>query len=198
MTTVQLISEAKIREFTDMNNNVDSKLISNAIREAQDIDLQRLLGTLLYNKILSDVQSNTLTGAYKTLVDDWIQNFLLYATYYNTLEYIYMRPRNNGLLTPTGGENSESVDRAMYNVKRQSVQNKREFYAEKLTDYLIENQNSYPEISENVLLYQQVADFGEQFKSPIVMKYNTYSPHLKNLLKMGFKTYDIRYPYLPQ
>jgi len=198
MTTVQLISEAKIREFTDMNNNVDSKLISNAIREAQDIDLQRLLGTLLYNKILSDVQSNTLTGAYKTLVDDWIQNFLLYATYYNTLEFIYMRPRNNGLLTPTGGENSESVDRAMYNVKRQSVQNKREFYAEKLTDYLIENQNSYPEISENVLLYQQVADFGEQFKSPIVMKYNTYSPHLKNLLKMGFKTYDIRYPYLPQ
>jgi hypothetical protein len=198
MTTVQLISEAKIREFTDMNNNVDSKLISNAIREAQDIELQRLLGTLLYNKILSDVQSNTLTGAYKSLVDDWIQNFLLYATYYITLEYIYMRPRNNGLLTPQGGENSESVDRQMFNVKRQSVQNKREFYAEKLTDYLIENQNSYPEISENVLLYQQVADFGEQYKSPIVMKYNTYSPHLKNLLKMGFKTYDIRYPYLPQ
>lgn len=198
MTTVQLISEAKIREFTDMNNNVDSKLISNAIREAQDIELQRLLGTLLYNKILSEVQSNTLAGAYKTLVDDWIQNFLLYATYYITLEYIYMRPRNNGLLTPTGGDNSESVDRQMFNVKRQSVQNKREFYAEKLTDYLIENQNSYPEISENVLLYQQVADFGEQYKSPIVMKYNTYSPHLKNLLKMGFKTYDIRYPYLPQ
>jgi len=198
MTTVQLISEAKIREFTDMNNNVDSKLISNAIRESQDIDLQRLLGTLLYDKILSDVQSNTLTGAYQSLVDDYIQNFLLYATYYYTLEYIYMRPRNNGLLTPTGGDNSDSVDRSMYNVKRQSVQNKREFYAEKLTDYLIENQNTYPEISQNVLLYQQVADFGEQYKSPIVMKYNTYSPHLKNLLKMGFKVYDQRYPYLPQ
>jgi len=198
MTTVQLISEAKIREFTDMNNNVDSKLIVNAIRESQDIDLQRLLGTLLYDQILSDVQNNTLTGVYQSLVDDYIQNFLLYATYYYTLEYIYTRPRNNGLLTPTGGDNSESVDRSMYNVKRQSVQNKREFYAEKLTDYLIENQNSYPEISQNVLLYQQVADFGEQYKSPIVMKYNTYSPHLKNLLKMGFKTYDIRYPYLPQ
>jgi len=198
MTTVQLISEAKIREFTDMNNNVDSKLIVNAIRESQDIDLQRLLGTLLYDKILSDVQSNTLTGAYQSLVDDYIQNFLLYATYYYTLENIYMRPRNNGLLTPTGGDNSETVDRSMYNVKRQSVQNKREFYAEKLTDYLIENQNTYPEISQNVLLYQQVADFGEQYKSPIVMKYNTYSPHLKNLLKMGFRVYDQRYPYLPQ
>lgn len=198
MTTVMLISEAKIREFTDMNNNVDSKLLSNAIRESQDIDLQRILGTLLYDKILSDVQGNTLTGVYQSLVDDYIQNFLLYATYYYTLEYIYMRPRNNGLLTPTGGENSETVDRSMYNVKRQSVQNKREFYAEKLTNYLIENQNSYPEISQSVLLYQQVADFGEQYKSPIVMKYNTYSPHLRNLLKMGFKVYDQRYPYLPQ
>jgi hypothetical protein len=198
MTNVQLISEAKIRQYTDMNDNVDSKLIVNAIREAQDIELQRILGTLLYNKIIDDVQNSTLTGAYKTLVDDYVQNFLLYAVYYVTLEAIYLRPRNNGLLIPNGGENSDSADRSMYNVKRQSVKNKSEFYAEKLSQYLIENQGTFPELGQNVLLYQQVADFGEQYKSPIVMKYNTYSPHLKNLLKMGFKVYDTKYPYLPQ
>ena len=198
MTNVQLISEAKIRQYTDMNDNVDSKLIVNAIREAQDIELQRILGTLLYNKIIDDVQNSTLTGAYKTLVDDYVQNFLLYAIYYVTLEAIYLRPRNNGLLIPNGGENSDSADRSMYNVKRQSVKNKSEFYAEKLSQYLIENQGTFPELGQNVLLYQQVADFGEQYKSPIVMKYNTYSPHLKNLLKMGFKVYDTKYPYLPQ
>lgn len=198
MTNVQLISEAKIRQYTDMNDNVDSKLIVNAIREAQDIELQRILGTLLYNKIIDDVQNSTLTGAYKTLVDDYVQNFLLYAVYYNTLEAIYLRPRNNGLLIPNGGENSDSADRSMYNVKRQSVKNKSEFYAEKLSQYLIENQGTFPELGQNVLLYQQVADFGEQYKSPIVMKYNTYSPHLKNLLRMGFKVYDTKYPYLPQ
>lgn len=198
MTNVQLISEAKIRQYTDMNDNVDSKLIVNAIREAQDIELQRILGTLLYNKIIDDVQNNTLTGAYQSLVDDYVQNFLLYAVYYVTLEAILLRPRNNGLLIPTGGENSETADRSMYNVKRQSVKNKSEFYAEKLSQYLIENQGTFPELGQNVLLYQQVADFGEQYKSPIVMKYNTYSPHLKNLLKMGFKVYDTKYPYLPQ
>lgn len=198
MTNVQLISEAKIRQYTDMNDNVDSKLIVNAIREAQDIELQRILGTLLYNKIIDDVQNSTLTGAYKTLVDDYVQNFLLYAVYYVTLEAIYLRPRNNGLLIPNGGENSDSADRSMYNVKRQSVKNKSEFYAEKLSQYLIENQGTFPELGQNVLLYQQVADFGEQYKSPIVMKYNTYSPHLKNLLRMGFKVYDTKYPYLPQ
>lgn len=198
MTNVQLISEAKIRQYTDMNDNVDSKLIVNAIREAQDIELQRILGTLLYDNILNYVAAGTLSGAYQTLVDDYVQNFLLYAVYYNTLEAIYLRPRNNGLLIPNGGENSDSADRSMYNVKRQSIKNKSEFYAEKLSQYLIENQNTFPELGQNVLLYQQVADFGEQYKSPIVMKYNTYSPHLKNLLKMGFKVYDTKYPYLPQ
>jgi len=198
MTTVQLISEAKIRQFTDINDNLDSSLLVNAIREAQDIELQRILGTILYQKLLSDVQSNTLTGNYQTLVDDYVQNFLLYQVYYYALEYIYFRPRNNGLLTPQGGENSNSVDFNAYNFKRNSTKNKMEFYAEKLTDYLIENQATFPEISQSTLLYQEVADFGVQYKSPIVMKYNTYSPHLKNLLKLGFRVYDSRYPYLPQ
>jgi hypothetical protein len=120
MTTVQLISEAKIRQFTDINDNLDSSLLVNAIREAQDIELQRILGTILYQKLLSDVQSNTLTGNYQTLVDDYVQNFLLYQVYYYALEYIYFRPRNNGLLIPQGGENSNTVDFNAYNFKRNS------------------------------------------------------------------------------
>ena len=47
MTNTFLISEAKLREFTDIANNVDSALIKNAIRESQDISLQRIIGTLL-------------------------------------------------------------------------------------------------------------------------------------------------------
>ena len=59
MTTTLLISEAKVRQFTDINNNVDSSLLTNAIRTAQDIELQRVLGTILYNKIISDVDAAT-------------------------------------------------------------------------------------------------------------------------------------------
>ena len=72
MTDVFLISEANLRQFTDLNNNVDSKLLSSAIRESQDIEIQRILGTKLYNKILDDIQNNTLSGDYQTLVVDWV------------------------------------------------------------------------------------------------------------------------------
>jgi hypothetical protein len=52
MTTTFIISEAKLREFTDLNEMVDTALIKNAIREAQDISLQRIIGTKLYDAIL--------------------------------------------------------------------------------------------------------------------------------------------------
>ena len=171
MTTTLLISEAKLRQFTDINDNLDSSLIKNGVREAQDIELQRILGTKLYDQVLSYVDSGTVPADYQTLINDYIQDFLLYAAYYEVLEAIYIRPRNNGLLTPQGGENSASVDRTMYDVKRQSVKNKKEFYAEILVNYLIENQSTFPLINESTLLYQLIADRGVQMKSPIVFKY---------------------------
>jgi hypothetical protein len=170
MTTTFIISEANLRQFTDINNNVDSELLKNAIRESQDIELQRLLGTKLYNKILEDIKTNTLSGVYEVLVLEWVQNFLLYAAYYYALEDIYLRPRNNGLLIPTGGENSEKADGTWYNRKRQSVENKKEFYGERLTNYLIQKQGLYPELNSNVELQQMYPDFGVQYKSPIIFK----------------------------
>jgi hypothetical protein len=172
MTSTFILSEAKFREFTDVNDNLDTALIKNGIREAQDIHLQRIIGTKLYKSILSKVDASTLTGDYKTLVDDYIQDFLLYAAYYETLEAIYIRPRNNGLLTPTGGENSIEVDRSLFNVKRQSVENKMEFYAQKLSQYISENEATFPELSENNKAYEQNPDYSTQYRSPIVFNKN--------------------------
>ena len=78
MQNTLLISEAKLKRFTDINNALDVDLISSVIREAQIVHITRLLGTKLYDKIISDVDNDTLTGNYKTLVDDYIQDALLY------------------------------------------------------------------------------------------------------------------------
>lgn len=197
MTSTFIISETKLRQFTDMNNNVDTELLRNAVREAQDIEIQRLLGTILYEKILSEIDASTLTGVYKTLVDNWVQNALLYYAYYYALESIYLRSRNNGLLIPTGGENSVNVELNVYNMKRQSVLNKAQWYAEKLTEYLIQNQQNYPEITQSTQLQQMIADFGIQYKSPIVFQYNTYAPNLRNAMAMGLPITDSRFNFLP-
>ena len=200
MTNTFLISEAQIRNYTDIEDNVDSALIKNGIREAQDIKLQPIIGTLLYEKLTSLVDAGTIgdsaNAAYKTLLDDYIQNMLIYAAYWYILDSIYIRSRNNGLLIPDGGENSVSADRTMYNVKRQSVQNKMEFYANLLTDYIIEEQTLYPELNASNKLYDLNPDYEDKYGSPFVFSDKTR--RATEFVKRGIRVYDTRYKQYPQ
>jgi len=197
MTDTFLISEAKVREYTDINDSLDTAFIKNAIRTAQDLYLQRVIGTSLYNKLQNEVDADTLSGEYKTLVDDYIQDFLLYAAYWECLEAIYIRPRNNGLLNATGGENSQSVNRDLYEVKRQSTQNKLQYYSERLTAYIIEKQNALPELNDNNFLYEQYPDYGSKYRSPIVFKYQNRGTYFDFARKAGLRITDSAYPQFP-
>jgi hypothetical protein len=172
---------------------LDVDLISSVIREAQIVHITRLLGSKLYDKILSDVDNGTLTGNYKTLVDNYIQDVLIYASYYESLETIYLRPRNAGLVVPQGGENNSAADITLYDKKRQSVKNKMQYFAERLVDYLCFNTSIYPEYNQNVNddIYP---DTTTQFKSPIVFR-NEVPDAVK---QMGIKITNSRYDYLPQ
>ena len=198
MTNTFLISETKVREFTNMNDNVDTALLKNGIREAQDIEIQRIIGTLLYDSLMTQVDNGTFTNAnYETLLNDYIQNALLYWSEYYILEAIYTRERNNGLLIPTGGENSIQVDEKRYNHRRQASKNKAEFYAEKLTNYIITNSNLFPETQRTTELYEQLPDYSIQYRSPIVFANDGYYPHLRGAIDAGINIADSRYPYLP-
>ena len=201
MTDVLLLSWTKLKQYSDINDSVDPDLLKNNIRLAQDIELQRIIGTLLYDKLIDLVKNGTIddsgNAVYKTLLNDYVQNMLLYAAYYETLESIYIRPRNNGLLTPQGGENSINVDRQVYDMKRQSVRNKMEFYADKLTRYLAEEESSYPELTENTLLYQQVADYGSQYFAPIVFQQQTRARYLNLARRAGLPIVDSAYSQYP-
>ena len=198
MTTTLIISEEKLREFTDINDNLDSKLLMNAVREAQDIYLQRLTGTSLYEYILAQIDANTLSGNYKDLVDNFIQPYLIYASYWESLDAIYTRPRNSGLLQPTGGENSEKADGTWYNRKRQMVENKMEYYGERLTNYLIQNESQFPQLNDNGPFWKQFPDYTTGYnKSPVVFNRRTRSTHYAGAQAAGLRMADSRYPFMP-
>lgn len=200
MTTTFIISETKLREFTDLNDNVDSVFLKNAVREAQDIEIQRMLGTKLYQSILAQIDAGpTWTNAtYQTLVDDYVVNTLLYWAYYYSLDALYLRPRNNGLLRATGGENSEPVDFSLYNVKRGNVKNKAEWYGEKLVEYLIaQGPAVFPELGENLQLFEQYPDYTIQYQSPIVFRNLGRGFFVDEMVRMGIPITDSAYNFLP-
>ena len=82
-------------------------------------------------------------------------------------------------------------------MKRQSVRNKMEFYADKLTRYLAEEESSYPELTQNTLLYQQVADYGSQYFAPIVFQQQTRARYLNLARRAGLPIVDSAYSQYP-
>tara|TARA_R110000765_G_scaffold413712_1_gene513892 strand:+ start:1096 stop:1716 length:621 start_codon:yes stop_codon:yes gene_type:complete len=197
MVTTLLISEAKVRAFSDLNESVDDSLMVNGVREAQDIVIQPIIGTKLYNELILKIDNNSVSGSYQTLIDDYIQPALVYASLYNITENIYVRSRNNGLLTPTGGENSVNVDKNMYDQKRQSIFNKQQFYSDQLSRFLTENLSLYPELGQNTLLYQFVPDYGSQYRSPIIMQRNTRAVYMNLARQAGLPIVNSAYPSYP-
>lgn len=192
MTTTLFISENKLKNFSDLNNALDPDLLKNAVREGQDIHIQRMLGNKLYLVMIDKVNNNQVTGNYLTLMN-YIQDALLYWAYYEALESIWLRPRNNGLLIPQGGAEATAADTNIYDKKRESVKNKAEWYSERLVGYLIDNQTLFPAFGTETGM-EIVPDQRSQFKSPFVAK----TGYAAEMEKMGIKITDSRYKYLPQ
>lgn len=193
MTTTLFISENKLKNFSDLNNALDADLLKNAVREAQDINIQRMLGYELYQSMITKVNNSQVTGDYLTLME-YIQDALLYWAYYEALEAIYLRPRNNGLLVPQGGAEANAADVSLYDKKRTSVENKAEWYSERLVGWLIDNSTKFPEFgTENGM--EIFPDQTSQFKTPFVTRRDKYSSLADEL---GIKVTDSRYKYLPQ
>lgn len=198
MAITLFLSETKLRQFTTLNDNVSTELLRNAVREAQTIEIQRIIGTKLYDKLASEVQADTLSGDYKTLMDDYVQYSLLYWAYYYALEEVLLRPRNNGLLQPNGGENSNAVDRDLYEMKRTSVRNKAEWYSNKLSEYILDKGSSvYPELGQTTDIYEDIPDYTTQFKTPFAFR-NQMRGDIEWANQAGVPwTYGKGYSFLP-
>ena len=171
MTDTLFISETKLRQFTDMNNNVSSELIKNAIREAQDIQIQRITGTALYDALIAGIKASSLTAAETTLLNDYIADAEVYWAYYYAMDAIYLRPRNNGLTRPNGGENSADVDLLYYDRKRTTIRKKAEWYSELLAQYLKTEADQFPEYDTETLDYEKRPNKGSQYaKNPFIFR----------------------------
>ena len=194
MTNTLFISETKLKSFTDINNNVDDELIKNAVRESQDIEIHRRLGTQLYTQLRDGIINNTLTADETTFLNDYVADALTYWAYYYALDAIYIKPRNNGLIRSTGGENSEAADLTLYDRKRKVVKSKADWYSELLATYLVENKDLYPEISETVGADEKAANLSSKYsKSPFVMR---GSGRCQSQWR-GLPIANSAYPYLP-
>lgn len=144
MARILLISEDFIKDNSEIDENVDMKLLNPTIWRVQIQYIQNMLGTKLYNKILSDIDADTLTGDYLTLVDDYCADCLLnYVMYEVQVPLLYkFRDKN---VSKKSSDNALPIDFKEHRYLKEFYKDKAEFFAKRIFTYLCENEELFPE-----------------------------------------------------
>jgi hypothetical protein len=137
-TITYLVLPSVVKERTSLHDNVDDKLIYPEIKAAQDMYIMPLLGSTLYNKILNDISNNSLSGDYKSLVDDYLVQCICNYVMSELPESLNYQYWNKGVSQKTVDNATQPTMSEMYSIVAK-YKSRAEFYAKRARLYLIQN-----------------------------------------------------------
>ena len=150
MTNILLISEDTLKTHSSLNKNVWADNLSSVIKATQDVDLQRILGPCLYKKVLELVENggirNENYSIYKTLLDEYITDYLIYQTLVNLIPEISTKITNMGLVV-SNDEHVQNVTQGERDLVMGQYQKYADAYCKMMQDFLKENRDSFPELN---------------------------------------------------
>ena len=146
---VLFLSVDYLRDNTVINGNVDSELLEPFILLSQNIHVETIVGTKLYNSIITSIEADTLAGDNKTLIDNYIQPALIQWALYEALPFINYKLTNKSIATKSS-DNSEAVELDELHYLRTNVRDNAETMSERATKFLKNNTDIYPLFLDNI------------------------------------------------
>lgn len=145
---VFLTNECYVRNLTNIDNNMPSKYLLAAIREAQEMGLQSIIGTTLLNQLKSLIGSGLINDEtnkkYKNLVDE-CQLYLAYQSIANLCLVTNVKISAGGL-QQTSDENLTVLDINDGFTVEGHYQSKADFFSRRLQRFILDHIKDYPEI----------------------------------------------------
>ena len=148
MSYVLFISEAKLKDSTAINLNVDVDLLLPFVRESQKLYVETALGTDLTEHLKAQITAGTLAGADKTLVDDYIGDMLPGYSLYHAIPYLRHKIENGNIYSKTS-ETGTALSTEESQAFREEILNTASYYRERMIDYIRNNLASFPTYSTN-------------------------------------------------
>ena len=152
MATVLFINRTDLVRNSIIDGNVDTDKFIQFIKIAQQIDIQQIIGTKMYEGLTAaivagiDLQAN---ARWKTILDDYIVNMLIWYAQSNYYPFSAYQLKNGGLYKHSA-ENSQSVDKNEVDYLVEKARTNAEWYSRRFIDYMNFNQAIYPEYTNNV------------------------------------------------
>ena len=159
-------SRNDIVKRTPLGGNVDPDKVIPFVKTAQDKYLLIALGTVLYNYLQAQVAAGTLTGVYKTLVDDYIIDTLVHYSMVEALPFLAYSIGNTGITKNLNSEQGASPNKSDIDYLLQKELATAQFYAERLVNYLIAQNTLYPQYTATTGFSDNVyPDKGQQYRN---------------------------------
>ena len=148
MATALFISRTDLVRNSILDGNVDTDKFIQFIKLGQEIDIQNILGTDLYNRISTDIENSTLTGDYLALVSDYIQPTLIWFAQVNYIPFAAYQIKNGGVFKHSS-ETAENVNKNEVDYLVGKAREYANYYSTRLVDHLCFNQSKFPEYTSN-------------------------------------------------
>lgn len=134
-------NEIKATAYVD--ENVDDKLVTNAISIAQDLYILPIIGSGINDELRTQIGASTLSVLNTTLLSTYIVPALRYWVLYELAEPMTYKFTNKSIVKKKS-ENSEAIDFKDLMALKDKFMNIAQWYTERLKFYLIQNEASHP------------------------------------------------------
>lgn len=150
-STVLFIDETYLKNHTELDDNIDPKLIVTSIQYCQDKYILPLLGNNLFEKWKQEIASGvTLSGNAAVfinpndlyLLETWVQPCLVAACMIELVYKITWQFRNKGVLQAKS-EFSNNISTKELNWLSENYRETAAFYAQRATQFLSSNPDVY-------------------------------------------------------
>lgn len=139
---ILLVSETKLKAFTDIDPNVSSAVLLPFIGVVQQTKLEYIIGAKYYKSLLNQVSGGTIsanTTDYNFLTY-FAQPMLIWAAYAECLPSIWARIKNNGIVNGT----EQTITKSEMDWFQKRADDRSQFFERRMIDEIIFNSNLYP------------------------------------------------------
>ena len=150
MATQLFINRTDLVRNSIIDGNVDTDKFIQFIKIAQEIDVQQIIGTDMYNALSAAIPDIDLpvNARWKTILDDYIGPMLIWYAQSNYFPFAAYQVKNGGVFKHTS-ENSISADKNEIDFLVEKARTNAEWYSRRFIDFMSFNQTTYPEYTSN-------------------------------------------------
>lgn len=135
-----------------IGGNVQNNVLTSAIRKAQTIKIQSVLGKALYDKLVDDIYNaggsiTGVTGNYAILLSDYVIPALTGWALYESIVPLTLKFTNKGI-SRAQDSYTEGIDLETLRYIRNDARDEAEWSTQRLTNYLCNNTGLFPEYSD--------------------------------------------------